>query len=83
MSNNFSKNLKIQQMKALKLGVFALALGFFAASCGNSNETTPPVDSPAVEAQPEVTPVPETAPTTDTTATSTTTTTTTTDTTKK
>jgi len=31
-------------MKALKLGVFALAIGFFAASCAgntNSDETTP------------------------------------------
>jgi hypothetical protein len=62
MGNNFSKNLKIQQMKALKLAAFALTLGFFAASCGNSStETTTTVDSPAVEAQPEVAPAPETA----------------------
>lgn len=49
-------------MKALKLAAFALTLGFFAASCGNSStETTPPVDSPAVEAQPEAAPAPEAA----------------------
>jgi hypothetical protein len=73
-------------MKTLKLAAFALALGFFAASCGNSETTTNEgTDTTVVapEAQPEVAPAPEVAPTTDTTATSTTTTTTTTDTVKK
>jgi len=56
-------------MKTLKLAVVALSLGFFAASCGNSettNENT--VDTTA--AAPMETPAPEAAPATvDTTAT--------------
>jgi hypothetical protein len=61
-------------MKTLKLAAFALALGFFAASCGNSETTTPETnDTTAVapEAQPEVAPAPEVAPTTDSPATTT------------
>jgi len=43
-------------MKTLKLAAFALTLGLFAASCGDTTNTeeTTIVDSPAVEAQPEV-----------------------------
>jgi hypothetical protein len=52
-------------MKTLKLAAFAIALGFFAASCGGGTETeTPATDTTAVtpEAQPEVTPAPEATP---------------------
>lgn len=66
-------------MKAVKFAVFALSLGFFAASCGNTeNNETNVVDSSAtMEPQPETAPAePTPAPTTDSTATTTTTTTT-------
>jgi hypothetical protein len=61
-------------MKTLKLAAFAIALGFFAASCGgNAENTTEGTDTTTVapEAQPEVAPAPEAtpAPTTDTAAT--------------
>lgn len=68
-------------MKTLKLAAFAIALGFFAASCGGNTETTENTTDTTVvapEAQPEVAPAPEATPApADTTATSTTTTTTT------
>jgi hypothetical protein len=40
-------------MKTLKLAVVALSLGFFAASCGNSETTTPENTDTTVVAQPE------------------------------
>ncbi|MFA6057982.1 MAG: hypothetical protein WC756_07275 [Taibaiella sp.] len=52
-------------MKTLKLAAFAIALGFFAASCGGNTESTEtPTDTAAVapEAQPEVAPAPEATP---------------------
>jgi hypothetical protein len=52
-------------MKTLKLAAFAIALGFFAASCGNSEtNTTEGTDTTVVapEAQPEVAPAPEATP---------------------
>lgn len=60
-------------MKTLKLAAFALTLGLFAASCGDTtnNETTV-VDSPAVEAPVEAPVEPTPAPV-DTTVSTTTT----------
>ncbi len=55
-------------MKFIKLSVFALTMGLFVASCGNSeenagtNDTTTVVETPVAE-----TPAPEAAPVTDTT----------------
>lgn len=52
-------------MKTLKLAVAALALGFFAASCGNTETTNNDVDTTVVA--PVETPVETPAPVADTT----------------
>lgn len=61
MSN---QHKKVNIMKLVKLGVFALAFGLFAASCGNdsstTNETT--TDTAAMAPAPAVEPAPAAAP---------------------
>ncbi len=58
-------------MKTLKLAAFAIALGFFAASCGNTETTeTTDVDTTIIEAPVETQPAPVEEPVTvDTTTT--------------
>lgn len=56
-------------MKTLKLAVVALSLGFFAASCGNSETTSTEKTDTTVVAQPETTTPATTTPTVDTPAT--------------
>ncbi len=60
-------------MKAVKLGVFAMALGLFAASCGTATETTE--EAPATEVITEETTTSEVVPGTDSVVETTTTTT--------
>jgi hypothetical protein len=52
-------------MKTLKFAAFAMALGFFAASCGNAETETTTTDSTIIETPVET--VPEQAPVVDTT----------------
>lgn len=56
-------------MKTLKLAVVALSLGFFAASCGNSETPAENNVDTTVVTQPEATPAPEAAPVVDSPAT--------------
>lgn len=55
-------------MKVLKIGVFAMALGFFAASCSNSGTTTDESTTPETEqVEPATDATQEVAPATDST----------------
>jgi hypothetical protein len=67
MSNQLKK---ANTMKLVKLGVFALAFGLFAASCGNDNSTSTETttDSSAMAPAPAVEPAPAAAPAMDSTS---------------
>jgi hypothetical protein len=69
---------KIKKMKALKLGIFAMAFGLFAVSCSDNSTTDDSATTPETEVTAPETTAPEAPAATDTTMTPATTTDTTT-----